>query len=71
MAHIVQQVARRLRQQGGKANDEPAEDEGTMGAVAMAASRANSRGPWLEKLRRLPDSSQEPSQMAVVKNVAR
>lgn len=27
MAHIVQQVARRLRQQGGKANDKPTEDE--------------------------------------------
>ncbi len=71
MVHIVQLVARRLRQQGGKVSDEPAEDDMTMGAVAMAAPRANSRGPWLEKLRRLPHSSQEPSQMAAVKNVAK
>ena len=71
MVHIVQLVARRLRQQGGKVSDEPAEDDMTMGAVAMAAPRVSSRGAWPEKHWRLPHNSQEPSQMAAVKNVAK
>lgn len=71
MVHIVQQIARRLRQQGGKANDEPAEDEKDNGRSGSGGDASKLARRVARKAMAVSHSSQEPSQMAVVKNVAR
>lgn len=71
MAHIVQQVARRLRQQGGKANDEPAEDEKNNERCANGGDASKLARCVARKAMAVSHSSQEPSQMVSVKNVAK